>query len=571
MPRTPAWSAKQLGAPRRQHTPTSGVSDAPQGQNPTLDGQSVDIDSPDIEGALGRVRVADYAHDGKHGLKRRLLTFLAIMGPGLVVMIGDNDAGGVATYAQAGQNYGYSLLWAMTMLIPPLIIIQEMVVRLAAITHIGHAVLITQRFGRFWGWFSSGDLFVLNFLTLVTEFIGVALALEYFHIDRTVSVPIAAAALITITVTGSFRRWERAMFVFLVINVLLVPLLWMLHPHYQQVARGLLVPGVQGGMSSDAVLLIIAIVGTTVAPWQLFFQHGNVIDKRITPRFLNYERADNLVGAFITQLGAVVFGVAGAVAVAGTPLAGKFTDALGVAQALSAHSHLLATFFAVLLLDASIVGAAAVTLSSSYAFGDMFRVHHSLHRRFSEAKPFYITFTLLVILAAAVVLIPHAALGLITMAVQALAGILLPAACAFLLLLCNDRQLLGPWVNPRWLNILSSLIIGGLLVLSCTLLITTIFPAVNTTTVLAAITFALIVGSAVAFIALRLTSRSSPADTKLPPVDRSQRATWRTPPLATLPPYRWSPSLRLAMVLLRGYLVLCVVLLVVKIIQLGHT
>ena len=571
MPRTPAWSAKQSGSPRRQHTPTSGVSDAPHGQNPTLDGQSVDIDSSDIEGALWRVRVADYAHDGKHGLKRRLLTFLAIMGPGLVVMIGDNDAGGVATYAQAGQNYGYSLLWAMTMLIPPLIIIQEMVIRLAAITQIGHAVLITQRFGRFWGWFSSGDLFVLNFLTLVTEFIGVALALEYFHIDRTVSVPIAAAALITITVTGSFRRWERAMFVFLIINVLLVPLLWMSHPHYQQVARGILVPGVQGGMSSDAVLLIIAIVGTTVAPWQLFFQHGNVIDKRITPRFLNYERADNLVGAFITQLGAVVFGVAGAVAVAGTPLAGKFTDALGVAQALSAHSHLLATFFAVLLLDASIVGAAAVTLSSSYAFGDMFRVHHSLHRRFSEAKPFYITFTLLVILAAAVVLIPHAALGLITMAVQALAGILLPAACAFLILLCNDRQLLGPWVNPRWLNILSSLIIGALLVLSCTLLITTIFPAINTTTALSAVAFALIVGSAVAFTALRLTSRSSPADTKLPPVDRSQRATWRTPPLATLPPYRWSPSLRLAMVLLRGYLILCVVLLAVKVIQLGHT
>ncbi|MGO9284839.1 MAG: manganese transporter, partial [Mycobacterium sp.] len=148
---------------------------------------------------------------------------------------------------------------------------------------------------------------------------------------------------------------------------------------------------------------------------------------------------------------------------------------------------------------------------------------------------------------------------------------LLPAACAFLILLCNDRQLLGPWVNPRWLNILSSLIIGALLVLSCTLLITTIFPAINTATVLSAVAFALIVGSAVAFTALRLTSRSSPADTKLPPVDRSQRATWRTPPLATLPPYRWSPSLRLAMVLLRGYLVLCVVLLVVKVIQLGHT
>jgi len=540
--------------------------DSSEPKDAVLDGESVDI-----EGALGRIRVTADTEGPRPGLKDRLLTFLAVMGPGLIVMIGDNDAGGVATYAQAGQNYGYSLLWSMTMLIPVLIVIQEMVVRLAAVTHVGHAVLVTRRFGRFWGWFSSGDLFVLNFLTLVTEFIGVALALEYLHIDRTISVPIAAAALIAITITGSFRRWEGTMFVFLVINVLLVPMLWLLHPDYQQVARGILVPGVQGGMSSDAVLLIIAIIGTTVAPWQLFFQHGNVIDKRITPQFLNYERADNIVGSVVTQLGAVVFGVAGAVAVAGTPLAGKFTDALGVAEALSAHSHLLATFFAVLLLDASIVGAAAVTLSSSYAFGDMFGVHHSLHRRVSEAKPFYITYTLLVILAAAVVLIPHASLGLITTAVQALAGILLPAACAFLLLLCNDRQVLGPWVNPRWLNILSSIIIGGLLVLSSTLLITTIFPTINTTDVLVAVTIILIVGSAIALTALRLTSRSAPAEQKLPPVDRSQRATWRTPPLVTLPPYRWSPSLRLAMILLRGYLILCVVLLVIKVIQLRHT
>ena len=565
----PVPSAKpSVRPPRRRHPPASGDL---QVHDRIPDGQPFGIDRTDIEGALGRVRVAQYAQDGRRGPKRRVLTFLAIMGPGLIVMIGDNDAGGVATYAQAGQNYGYSLLWTMTLLLPVLIVIQEMVVRLAAVTHIGHAELVTQRFGRFWGWFSSADLFVLNFLTLATEFIGVALALEYFHIGRTVSVPIAAAALIAITVTGSFRRWERAMFAFLAINVLLVPLLWLSHPDYQQVVRGILVPGVQGGMSSDAVLLIIAIIGTTVAPWQLFFQHGNVIDKRITPQFLNYERTDNIVGSIVTQLGTVVFMVVGAVAVAGTPLAGKFTDALGVANALSAHSRLLATFFAILLLDASIVGAAAVTLSSSYAFGDMFRVHHSLHRRFSEAKPFYITFTLLVILAAALVLIPHAALGLITMAVQALAGILLPAACAFLLLLCNDRQLLGPWVNPRWLNILSSMIIGGLLVLSCTLMITTIFPATNTSAVLTAVTVSLIAGSGVAFTALRLTSGSSLADTKLPPVDRSQRMTWRTPPLATLPPYRWSPSLRLAMVLLRGYLILCVVLLAVKVVQLSHT
>ena len=550
------------------HPPTQRETTA---QNPIRDARPVDGDSADIEGALGRVRVAQYAQDGRHGPKRRLLTFLAVMGPGLIVMIGDNDAGGVATYAQAGQNYGYSLLWTMTLLLPVLIVIQEMVVRLAAVTHVGHAALVTRRFGRFWGWFSSADLFVLNFLTLVTEFIGVALALEYFHISRTISVPLSAAALIAVTVTGSFRRWERAMFAFLAINVLLVPLMWLSHPDYQQVGRGILTPGVQGGMSSEALLLIIAIVGTTVAPWQLFFQHGNVIDKRITPQFLNYERADNVVGSLVTQLGTVVFMVAGAVAVAGTPLTGKFTDALGVTQALSAHSHLLAIIFAILLLDASIVGAAAVTLSSSYAFGDMFGVHHSLHRRFREARSFYVTYTLSVVFAAGLVLIPHAALGLITLAVQALAGILLPAACAFLLLLCNDRPLLGPWVNPRWLNVVSSIIIGCLLVLSCTLMVTTIFPATNTAVVLAGVTFALVAGSAIAFAALRLAGRTSSGTGELTPVDYSRRATWRPPPLATLPPYRWSPSLRLAMILLRGYLIVCVALLVIKVVQLGHT
>jgi hypothetical protein len=240
-----------------------------------------------------------------------------------------------------------------------------------------------------------------------------------------------------------------------------------------------------------------------------------------------------------------------------------------VAEALSARNPVPATLFAV-LLDASIIGAAAVTLSSSYAFGDMFGVRHSLHRRVGDAKSFYITYTLLVILAAAVVLIPHVSLGLITTAVQALAGILLPAACAFLLLLCNDRHVLGPWVNPRWLNVVSAVIIGSLLALSSTLLITTIFPAMDTTHVLAAVTVALIGGSAVALAAQRPTRRPLGASQKPPPMDRTRRTGWRTPPLATLPPYTWSPALRLAMILLRGYLILCVVLLVIKVIQLSH-
>ena len=175
----------------------------------------------DIQGAFGTIRQHD---EGGRDLRSRLLALLAIIGPGLIVMVGDNDAGGVATYAQAGQNYGLSLLWVLLLLIPVLIVNQEMVVRLGAVTGVGHARLINERFGRFWGWFSVGDLFLLNFLTIVTEFIGVSLSLGYFGISEYLSVPFAAIALVAITITGSFRKWERAMFVFVFANLLVIPL-----------------------------------------------------------------------------------------------------------------------------------------------------------------------------------------------------------------------------------------------------------------------------------------------------------------------------------------------------------
>src|SRR5487761_750186 len=176
----------------------------------------------DIHGAFGTIRLSDVAP--RRTWRRRLLTLATIIGPGLIVMVGDNDAGGVSTYAQAGQNYGYSLLWTLVLLVPVLIVNQEMVVRLGAVAGVGHARLINERFGRFWGWFSVGDLFILNFLTIVTEFIGVSLALGYFGVSKYIAVPVAAAALVAITASGSFRAWERSMFVFVFANLLVIPL-----------------------------------------------------------------------------------------------------------------------------------------------------------------------------------------------------------------------------------------------------------------------------------------------------------------------------------------------------------
>ena len=238
----------------------------------------------DIRGALGSINMQDVAP--RRSWQAHLRTLLAIMGPGLIVMIGDNDAGGVSTYAQAGQNYGVSLLWILLLLIPVLIVNQEMVVRLGAVTGVGHGRLIFERFGKFWGIFSVGDLFILNFLTIVTEFIGVSLAMSYFGVSPYLAVPLAAVVLVGIAISGSFARWERFMFVLMAGNALVIPLALLSHPPLGELVHNTVVPSIQGGVTSASILLLIAVVGTTVAPWQLFFQQSNVIDKRITPRWI---------------------------------------------------------------------------------------------------------------------------------------------------------------------------------------------------------------------------------------------------------------------------------------------
>src|SRR6516165_4715898 len=205
----------------------------------------------DIQGAFGTIKQHE---EGHRGLRSRALALLAIIGPGLIVMVGDNDAGGVATYSQAGQNYGTSLLWVLLLLVPVLIVNQEMVVRLGAVTGVGHARLILERFGRFWGWFSVLDLFVLNFLTIVTEFIGVSMALNYFGVSPLISVPIGVAGLIAVTVTGSFRRWESVMWVCCIGSLLMIPIALIPHPAFGPIVHDTFIPSIMGGINSTALL-----------------------------------------------------------------------------------------------------------------------------------------------------------------------------------------------------------------------------------------------------------------------------------------------------------------------------
>jgi Mn2+/Fe2+ NRAMP family transporter len=525
----------------------------------------------DITGALGSISMHD--RTPRRTWRHRLFTLAAIMGPGLIVMIGDNDAGGVATYTQAGQNYGYSMLWVLLLLIPVLIIAQEMVVRLGAVTGVGHARLIRERFGRFWGWFSVGDLFILNFLTIVTEFIGIALGMAYFGVRPGISVPVAAVALVAFTVSGSFRRWERVMFMCLAVSFLFIPLVVMTHPHHPiSILHGTFLPGVHGGVTGDAVLLIVAIVGTTVAPWQLFFQQSNIVDKRISPHWIRYERVDTIVGGFITNIAAGGYMIFTAAALEGSRFFGNFTDSGGVQSALHATvGYWAGGFAAIILVNAALIGACAVTLSSAYAFGDTFDAKHSLHRKVTDAKVFYGAYAAQVALAATIVLIPRAPLGTMTQYVQVLAGVLLPSAILFLLLLCNDKGVLGPWCNKLWQNIVTTFIIGVLVVLSLILVVNTLFKSVDVATLTYALFGAcatlLALGGVAGLVVRRRRVTAGLSADPLADVRHLDRDTWRMPRLAelTVPPH--SRFRIICLYALRGYLILSVILITFKIAQ----
>ena len=529
----------------------------------------------DIKGAFGTIAQHDDAP--RRTWMARLRTLLAIIGPGLIVMVGDNDAGAFGTYTQAGQNYGTTLLWTLALLIPVLYVNQEMVLRLGAVTGVGHARLIFQRFGKFWGAFSVIDLFLLNALTIVTEFIGITFALEFLGVSKIVGVFAAAVLTMAAVSTGNFRRFERFAVALCLLSLLLVPVLVSIHPPVGAIAHDFVVPGwPKGAKLSDVMLLVIGIVGTTVAPWQLFFQQSYVIDKRITPRFMKYEKVDLLIGIAFVIVGAVAMMAFTAALFEGRPEFGNFTDAGGVIAAL--HKYVgptSATIFAVALLDASIIGAAAVSLSTAYAIGDVFEIRHSLHRGVSDAKGFYLVYFGIIAVAATLVLLPGSPLGLMTVAVQTLAGVLLPSATVFLLLLCNDKAVLGPWANSKRLNIFTGAVIAILIVLSIILTAATVFPDIGGNTIMTILVgglalFAL--GYAATQLAQRLLGKPIPRSQRNTAAEndaRDARESWRMPPLDELPAPNLTVATRLWMGALRGYLVLAVGLVIVKVVQLA--
>ncbi len=413
----------------------------------------------------------------KVALRLRLTHFLMVAGPGLIVMVADNDAGAISTYTESGARYGTALLWVLVLLLPVTYFVQEMVARLGIATGEGLASIIYERFGVWWGRFCLIDLLAVNFLTLVTEFAAVALVARELGYSPEVAVPMAAIGLIALVGTGSYRRWERMTLLLCGLNLAWIALAVMVRPNWGEAAFDSLLPAVpRGGVTNDLVFLVVAIVGTTIAPWQLFFQQSCVADKRLRFADLKAARFDTAIGAVAISL------FAGCMMLIGDAMFRGGLRYDDPAQMATALQPLIGGFGRValllLILNAAVLGATAVSLSSAWAWGEVMGWKNTLQARLNDAPGFYSAYAVCTGAAAGLTLIPGAPLQAIILWVQVLAGIMLPAAIVFLQLLLNDHEMLGArFVNRPWNNLVNWVVIALLFGLSFVLAARALLPA----------------------------------------------------------------------------------------------
>ena len=406
---------------------------------------------------------------------KRLAIFSAVAGPGIIVMVADNDAGGITTYAVTGARYGFNLVWLIIVFCILAYFVQEMTVRLGAVTKRGHAEAIFDGFGPFWGWFSLIDLTIVNFLTIVTEFIGMVAAANIFGIPPILTITAAVVFLTLLVATGSYWTFERITLVFCLLNLVYIPAAILAKPDWHVVARSIVSPSFPSGLTTSLLTLIMANIGTTIAPWMLFFQQSAVVDKELDEKDVPYSRIDTALGSILTGLGAGFIMIATGSTLHKIGL--NITEASEAALALVPFAGQYAgALFAVGLFDAGLLGAICISLASSWAFGEVFGWAHTLNVKVKSAPWFYLFYFLNVALAGAVVLIPDAPFVLITLFVQVVAVTLLPAALVFLILLLNEKELMGPYVNTRLQNVIDWTIVGAVIAVSSLYGISTIFP-----------------------------------------------------------------------------------------------
>jgi NRAMP (natural resistance-associated macrophage protein)-like metal ion transporter len=427
-------------------------------------------------------------------LKRRWLILLAVIGPGVITMVADNDAGGISTYAQTGAKTGFNMLWAFIILVPMAYYIQEMTVRLGAVTKRGHAEAIFDGFGPAWGWFSVFDLALINWLTLVTEYIGMTQAALIFGVPAWLTCLGVTALLMTIVISGKYWTFERITLVFCLFNMVYIPAaFWAMktgnvHEGWGAVGRGFYNPSfnLTATFGVPALLtLIMANIGTTITPWQIFFQQSAVVDKGMDIKDIKYGKIDTLAGALLTCGVAVFIIIATAAAFYYHPsgqivVESAAETATRMPEVMAGRWGVWAKgLFAIGLFDAGLLGALCISLATSWALGEVFGWAHSLNESVREAPWFYVGYTLMLLSAGVVSLVASIQLqDTITIFVQVVAVTLLPVSLVFLVLLLNDKPLMGVHVNTRSQNIANVSITAFVIVVSTAFGLSVLFPNV---------------------------------------------------------------------------------------------
>ena len=431
------------------------------------------ITTEDVKRATDRRIVRKHREGGRWWMVLWLL-----IGPGILVMLGENDGPSMISYATTGASYGIGFfLPFIALTFAMAFIVQEMTVRLGAVTKRGHAELIHERFGRFWGIFAMGDLVVGNLLTLVTEFIAIRAGLGFFGVPPALSVLGAFFVIVAIVASQRYWTWERVVMSFAIFNLIFVPVAILAHPVSSDVVKSFFTwSPIAGGATVGFILLIMSNIGATVTPWMLFFHQSAVVDKGLTPADIRHGRIDTALGAVIAAIAAI------ATVLATTPLFIHHVDASNFqgadfAKALIPYvGNIGATLFALGLFEAGIVAAITISLSSAYAFGEVTGRPHSMNSSVRDAWPFYAVLVTAAGIAAVLVLIPNAPLVFITVIVNVIATLAMPPAIVFLLLLVNDREIMGKHANSGLGNFFGIAVTLFLILAGIIYGISTVFP-----------------------------------------------------------------------------------------------
>ncbi|MCL4474170.1 MAG: Nramp family divalent metal transporter [Actinobacteria bacterium] len=404
--------------------------------------------------------------------RTRLLLFLAMMGPGLITANADNDAGGIATYSIAGARFGYGMLWMLLLITFSLAVTQEMGARMGVVTGQGLAALIRERFRLKLTVFAMTAMLIANLGTTIAEFSGIATSFQLFGASKYYTVPFIAVMIWLLVVRGSYKIAERVFLVFSSFYLAYVVSGVLAHPDWAQALHSTVVPTFQ--LNSAYILLFIAVIGTTITPWGQFFIQAYVVDKGISIKHYRYTRAEVIMGAIVTDVVAFFIIVACAATIYST--GGDINSAEDAALALVPLAGQFASkLFAFGLLNASVLAAGILPLATAYAICEAFGFESGVNRSFKEAPIFHGIFTASIVVGALVALIPNVPLLAIMVLAQDVNGILLPLILIFVMVIVNDRGIMGKYANGRLNNLIAGTTTVALIILSVLLVITSFF------------------------------------------------------------------------------------------------